>query len=87
MATNGEKELGFSSDGLTPQFGIALQNIASQQKANVSSRIRSIFSRRPIQYSTYPALLVGALLFVLSTSAREQPSSSLTRDSCLGDVV
>ena len=46
------------------------------------------FSRcPPSQCSTYLALFVDALAFVLSTSAREQPSCSLIRDSGLGDVV
>ena len=41
----------------------------------------------PAQCPTYPVLFVDALAFVLSTSAREQPSSSLIRESGLGDVV
>ena len=41
----------------------------------------------PAQCSTYLALFVDALAFVLSTSARDQPFSRLMRDSGLGDVV
>ena len=81
METNGESVRGFSWRGLTQEIHIAFKNTASQQKvAIVSSRVRSIFR-------AFPALFVDALGFVLSTSAKEQPSSSLIRDSGLGAVV
>ena len=46
------------------------------------------FSRcPPSQCSTYPALFVDALAFVLSTSAENSPPPEMIRDSCLVDVV
>ena len=58
-------------------------------KGDICSFLRSNhFSRcPPTQSSTYPTLFVDALAFLLSTGAREQASSSLIRDSGLGDVV
>ena len=70
MERNGEKVLGFSWNGLTQEIDMALNNVASQQKvAIVPSRIQSIFRVvHPHRFSTYPALFVDALAFVLSTS-------------------
>ena len=47
----------------------------------------AFFALSPRPVFTYPAQFVDVLAFVLSTSAREKPSSSLIRDSGLGDVV
>ena len=87
METYGESARGFSWSGLIDSRDLHRfeKQCCTTKGGSCSVSHPKQFSRcPPAQCSTCPAPFVDALAFVLSTSAREHPSSSLIR-SC-GDV-
>ena len=88
MVANGENVLGFPWVGLTREIVIVCKTLPDNERWQLFFQAFEAFFlvAHPL---SFPRTLhcINALAIVLSTSAREQPSSSLIRDSGLGDVV